>query len=223
VQIDSAIETISNHPLFLKSKAVVENNAYHTHEDVYSHSLKTLKIAREQITANFITDNEAKQKFLSFVSEDYGGVTRADCMVLTALLHDFGKILSVKENGQVQSILITNTQGITACPGHEYFGSTIVDQLLTDLSLPHRALEHIRSVVRLHDTFNEQYFAVKKEWTIDALLHDIKARAENYYIEALFNIRCDCFTAPPYQEALARGYELFNNPRLYFTRTYSIA
>lgn len=220
--MEKLIDKIIQNPLFLQLKDVVENNIYHNHEDVYSHSLKVKNTAQREIKADFITNPDAKKRFLEFVEEDFYGYKRADIMILVALLHDIGKILQVKEGGTIRSLLVTNEEGITSCPGHEYWGSTIVSEITKDLSLPRETVEYIANVIKLHDTFNAQYWLDRKDWTMDTLLNDVKSRAEGLYKEALFNIYCDCFTAAPFQSAKEVIVKIFNEPKLYERREYVI-
>ena len=98
--IDELIEKIVSGPYFLKLKSVVENNAYHNHETVYDHLLKTMNTAKEEIKGDFISNPEAKKLFGEFIREQVGNIERSNLMILTALLHDIGKMLQVEENGQ---------------------------------------------------------------------------------------------------------------------------
>lgn len=221
--IDNFIEKILQNPLFLKLKNVVENNGYHDHEDVYSHSIKTKDIALREIKGDFITNLEAKKAFLQFINEDFHGFKRADVMILIALLHDIGKILSVKEDSNIHPLLVTNAQSITSCPGHEYWGSTIVAEVLKDLSLPKEITDYMAAVIRNHDAFSADYFEAKSDWDLNFLLNHVKSRAEGLYKEAMFNQYCDCFTAQPYQKAKEMIVKIFNQPTLYIEREYVIA
>lgn len=216
------IEKIIQNPLFLRLKDVVENNSYHDHEDVYSHSIKTKDWAIKEITGDFITNTQAKQSFLQFVNEEIDGMKRVDIMVLIALLHDIGKILSVRDEDKTHSLLVTNVFGMTVCPGHEYWGSTIVDQLLQNLDLSEKITHYIATVIKLHDTFNADYFEDRATWPADFLINDVKSRAEGLYKEALFNIYCDCFTVDPFQAAKKMVIKIFNDPKLYGKREYTI-
>ncbi|MBI2329933.1 hypothetical protein HYU94_00910, partial [Candidatus Daviesbacteria bacterium] len=91
--INILIDKIIQSHLFLRLKEVVENGPYHNHEDVYSHVLKVKNAALKEIRADFITNQDAKDRFQKFVNEDLHGFKRADIMILIALLHDIGKIL----------------------------------------------------------------------------------------------------------------------------------
>lgn len=221
--IAQLIDKIIQNPLFLKLKDVVENNAYHNHEVVYSHLIKTKDTAQREIKGDFITNLEAKKLFVDFVNEDFQGMKRAGIMILIALLHDIGKILYVEENRRSRSIVVTDSSGITSIPGHEYWGSIIVADTLQGLNLDSETITYIASVVRLHDTFGEVYFNVKKDWTMETLLNDAKSRAEGLYKEAMFNQYCDCFTAKPFEYSKEMLIKLFNEPGLYINREYVIS
>ncbi len=218
--MEDLIGKIIQNPLFLKLKDVVENGLYHNHEDVYSHVLKVKDRALQAINADFITNPEAKEKFNTFINEGFYGFKRGDLMILTALIHDIGKILYVKEGGQTRPILVTNEAGQTFCPGHEYWGSTIVGEVVQDLSLPKEVIDYLAAVIVNHDTFSPLYFDSKANLNFDLLINDVKSRAEGFYIEALFNIYCDCYNAAPFQKAQSMIVKIFNEPKLYRKREY---
>lgn len=216
------ISKITSSPIFLELKNVVENNSYHDHEEAYSHLIKTKDAALREISADFISNHQAKKLFLDFVNQDFQGMRRADIMILIALIHDIGKILSVKEGDIIRSIVVTDSSGITSIPEHEYWGSTIVRRLLADFISNPEITSYISNVVRLHDTFSEVYFSVKKGSSMEALLNDVKSRAEGLYKEAMFNQYCDCFTAKPFEYGKEMITKLFNEPALYIERRYVI-
>lgn len=222
MNVEDLIEKIIKKPLFLKLKGMVENNSYHDHEDVYSHLIKTKDIAKREISGGFITNPEAKQLFLQFVKEDFYGMKRSDILVLIALLHDIGKMLSVKEGSNFHPILVTNSSGITSIPGHEYWGSTIVGYVLQGLTMEPEVITYMANVIRLHDTFNESCWPPKKDWPMEVILNDVKSRAEDFYKEALFNIYCDCFTAKQFEYGKEMIIKIFNEPDLYIKREYVI-
>lgn len=221
--IDEIVEKIIVSPFFLRLKDVVENNAYHDHESVYNHLVKTKDIAKREIKAEFISNPEAKKAFLEFVNEDFYGFKRADLMILIALLHDVGKILSVKEEGNLRSIVVTTSEGETIIPGHEYWGSTIVSEFINGLSLPKEAVDYISKVVGLHGEFQGEYLSSRKDWPMEELINDIKSKAQGYYIESLFNHYCDVHTAEPFQEMKPLVIKIFNQPEFYVKREYVIS
>lgn len=217
--IDTLINKIIQNPLFLRLKEVVENGPYHDHEDVYSHVLKVKDTALREINVDFIKNTDAKSRFLNFIQGDFHGCKRGDIMILIALLHDIGKVLHIKEGKITRPILATNDVGQTFCPGHEYWGSNIVNKFI---DLPKEIVEYVAAVIRNHDTFNPGYFEARKNLSWDLLVNDVKSRAEGYYIEALFNIYCDCFTGAPFQQAKEMIIKIFNEPKLYERRKYVI-
>lgn len=216
------IERIITSPLFLKLKNVVENNSFHNHETVFIHLIKTKDIAKRELTGDFIINPEAKKLFLRFINEDFHGMKRADIMVLIALLHDIGKILKVRQGNNTETIMVTDSSGITSVPGHEYWGSTIVEIMLKDLNMKPEIITYIANVVRLHDSFGGPYWASKKDWPLELTLNDVKSRAEGFYKETLFNIYCDCFNAEPFEPDKKMIIKVFNEPKLYLEREYVI-
>ena len=220
--IDPIVEKIINNPLFLRLKDVIENNGYHDHEKTYDHLIKTFETAKEQVKGDFITNPDAKKLFLEFVNTPLEELTNGDIMVLTALLHDVGKILSYKDGDSEQTLRHENTDGIVSNPGHEYWGSTIISYFLKDTVISVKIVEKIAAVIRMHDTFGAQYLTPKLGLPIDEIIDDVKARAEGLYKEAMFNQYCDCFTAMPFEACKAKIVEIFSEPSLYLKREYFI-
>ncbi len=220
--MNEIVEKILQNPLFLKLQLVIENNSYHNHEKTYDHLIKTFEIAKLQIRGNFIQNQVAKKLFLEFANNPFDNLTNGEIMLLTALLHDVGKILSYKDGFKEFNLRHENSEGIVSNPGHEYWGSTIVDKFVKDTGLSEKEIEKISETVRLHGTFGADYFEPKLNLSIKEIVDDIKARAEELYIEALFNVYCDCFTAKPFEKSKEKIIEVFNQPNLYTKRTYFI-
>lgn len=221
MDLDQLTEKIIATPYFQKLKNVVEDNDFHNHESVYNHLIKTATIAKRERKGNFITDTYAKEQFLAFMDHDVFGMPQKDVAVIIALLHDIGKILYIRENGKEYSINTKAPNGKTYCPGHEYLGSTIVRQVISDF-FSTELVNFIARIIKLHDTFGPDYFMSKMNWPLPSLINDMKARAEGYYKEALFNVYCDCFTAEVFQPAIKKIISVFNDPALYIPREYVI-
>lgn len=220
--LDEIVEKIISNPLFLKLKDVIETNGNHDHERTYDHLIKSYKTAREQIRGNFITNEEAKKLFLEFVDTPFENLTIGEVMILTALLHDVGKILSYKDEGKEYTLRHEDDDGIVSNPGHEYWGSTIVSEFVKDAGLSPKIIEKIARVIRLHDTCGADYLTPKFNLPINEIIDDLKARAEGFYKEAMFNQYCDCFTAKPFEESKKKIIEIFSQPYLYSPREYFI-
>lgn len=224
--LDELINKISSNELFLRLKNVVENvDGWHDHEDVFSHSVKTGDFAKNVRGGEFISNPHARELFAKWIDEDLFGMKKKDIGVLIALLHDCGKILKYKE-GDREETLITrkpSAKDQTLCPGHEYWGGEIVvREILRDSGLDTRIIDHISKVIKLHDAFSAGYFKDKQQWSVEDIIIDMKARAEGYYKEVLFNMYCDGYTAPAFEAGKARIKEIFNSPSFYSPRTYFI-
>lgn len=220
--LDQLADQIITTSQFQKLKTVEENNPYHDHEKVYDHLMRTYATAKEEIAGDFITDPVAKERYTAYINGEVSGMKRKDLMVTIALLHDIGKILVVKEGETQKSICETRVNGYTSCSGHEYWGSTIVGDVLKDMNFSKEQLAYIAQVIRLHDMYNDSYLNAKKDWPMSQTINDIKARGENTHIEVLFNIYCDNFTTTVFDGPRKQIIEIFNDPELYTQRTYII-
>lgn len=218
--VSSYIDRIVAHPQFSQLKNVIENNPWHDHENVFSHAMKTKDIAASEVSASFMQHPAAKRAFLAFMQETMHGLLRKDCMVLIALLHDVGKVLHYREGEEVKPLVFTKADGTTTAPGHEYWGSITGEQIAIDVGLPQEVIPYIARVIKLHDTFNDDYLRAKASWPKELFINDIKGRAEGVYIEALFTIYCDNYTASVSQDAQKIREQLFNDPSLYTPRAY---
>lgn len=159
---------------------------------------------------------------MEFVNTPFENLTNGDVMILTALLHDIGKILYYRDGENDYPLRHENTAGIVSNPGHEYWGSTIVRVFVKDTPLSEKIIEKIARVIRLHDTFGAHYLTPMFDFPMEKIIDDVKARAEGFYKEALFNQYCDCFTAKPFEKAKEKVIEIFNEPSLYTPREYFI-
>lgn len=230
MDIEKVLEQIQNHPLFLRLKNVIENGyeddkVWHDHEPVFDHSTKTLRIARERLTGDFITNPDAKKLFTDWLEQDIYGVKQKDLTLLIALIHDCGKILFYKE-GEKEASIVTPKPGFpdqVLCPGHEYWGAKfVVPELLKEFSFSEKIKEYIQTVVEYHGFFSNPYFPTKTNLTVEELLKGLKPYYGGYYIEGLFNMYCDGYTATAFEEGKKRIEELFNTPDLYIPREYFI-
>lgn len=130
MDVDKLIEKIKTNPIFLNLKKVIENNAYHDHQKTYDHLLITCDKAKGSVKGNFIPNKEAKGKFLEFMNEEVHGMKRSDVLILVALLHDIGKLFWFKEGSSEKPLEMILGRDITAYPSHEYWGGTLVPDVL---------------------------------------------------------------------------------------------
>lgn len=211
-------EKIIAHPYFQKAKDVIENNSCHDHQSVYDHLLLTANRAEKATRGEFITNQEAKVLFQQWLDEEIFGMGKRDVAIITALVHDIGKIFSYKENGKVYSIVKTREDGTTFIPGHEYWGATIVPKMLTDVGLSDKLANHIAELVRLH-TFQDIYAPIFSSIPMQKFLEKIKSQ-ENWYKESLLNSYADVQSCFP--EWIEFVKKVFNEPGLYREREYFV-
>ncbi|HUQ85552.1 MAG TPA: HD domain-containing protein [Candidatus Limnocylindrales bacterium] len=219
------IEQITTNSLFARLKDIQQNHkGWHDHESIFDHSVKTADIAKIVCEGDFITNPQADQLFSDWINEDLYRLKRKEIVVLTALVHDCGKILNTRDEEQFSTLSVQkpNYQNQNIFPGHEYWGGElVVPKILKDTDLPSGAKQLIASVVKQHGVFSD-FFNSRKDWPIKDLINFVKSQAEGYYMESLFNMYCDGFTASGFLYGKKRIEELFNESTLYIKREYFI-
>jgi len=129
--LNKAIELIKDNKDFLKLKTIVENNSGHDNEVEYDHCVKTYEIAKEAVKGEFITNNDAKQKFEDFLNKDIDGIKKRDILQIGALIHDIGKLIVLEKNGKQKPLGNINADGTFGLfPQHGYWGSLIVKNVM---------------------------------------------------------------------------------------------
>lgn len=203
--MNADIQKIIQNPLFLRLKDIIENNAFHNHESVFDHLVKTKDIAFREINGNFITNPDAKKLFLGFVNEKMDGRKRGDLMILAALLHDVGKL-------ETPQVIV---DCMTQAPGHEAKGGEIVPRFLEGLSLTDKQIEYISKIVGTHNAFQEEYLSQRGNLPIQDIVNDMKSKPDGLYIESMFNNFCDVYDAEPFQPYKDLVIKIFSEPKLY--------
>ncbi len=225
IDLDQIIEQIISTRLFLRLKDINENNeGWHDNESTFDHLVKTSKIARDEREGEFIQNRDAKKCFQEWMEEDISGVQRKDIVVISALVHDCGKLLSFKEANDIKPIMLkrSTTPDQTMFPSHEYWGGKlVVKEILKDISLPEEVKKYIAESVKQHGVFPE-YFNDKDSWSTDEIITDIKSQAEGLYKESLFNMYCDGYTASAFLKGKEMVEKAFSESSLYNRRTYFI-
>ncbi len=152
-------------------------------------------------------------------------IPREDIVVITALVHDCGKLLSYEESGDIKTIVLKKSisPDQTIFPSHEYWGGKIVTpEILKDIELPKEVKEYIAECVKQHGVF-PAYFNDKDSWSLDEIINDVKSQAEGLYKESLFNMYCDGYTASAFLKGKEMVEKVFGEPTFYNTRTYFIS
>lgn len=223
--IEKIITQLVAHPYFEKIKKIKEVNAGHTEDSIYTHLMQTLAVAQKSIDGNFLTDQQAKKSFTSFMDKKTQGILYKDVALLIALVHDIGKMLSFSENGKIFPMNIQHPiakKGETYNPGHEYWSSTLIPNLFKDSALPQEIIDYITTVVRLHGEIFNTYIIIKDFPLVDAI-RDVKARVENYHVEVLFNSYCDITYHKSLHPCRVLIEKMLNHPDTYLRREYFVA
>ncbi|MGI8420097.1 MAG: CRISPR-associated endonuclease Cas3'' [Candidatus Levyibacteriota bacterium] len=214
-------EKIITHPYFQKTKTIIENNVCHENESVYDHSLATAKRADECVTGAFVSNPKAKVLFNKWMQEEPFGMQYKHIAVVIALLHDIGKILVYEENSQQIPLNAIQEDGKTRASGHEYWGSTIVPEILCDVGLSAELATYIANIVKLHGVLMMPHFVKTK--TLEEYISDMKTQGQGFEKEILFNIYADTANCPIFKSWLETVIQIFNIETFYQKRNYVIA
>ncbi len=223
--IEEVLQQISEHPYIQKTKHVCEVNAAHTEDSVHTHLMQTLDMARKSIDGNFISHPQAKQLFDNFMNRKIEGVAYKDIALLFAFIHDVGKILSFKEGNEVFPMNIQKPNaplGNTYNPGHEYWGSQLVPEILKNLPMNQKLVEYITTIVRLHGQVFD-YHTSFIQFPLEDAIRDVKSRVEGYHLAVLFNSYCDAAYNKPLQPCRELIVQMLNSPSTYTLREYIVS
>lgn len=213
--LDETVEKIKKNENFLKLKKVIENNVGHDHEPVYDHCIKTFELAKKNIDGHLITNEAAKKEFEKYINAEVGGIKKRDLMLLTALIHDYGKLAVFDDGGKKININVKFPDGHTMAQGHDYWGSVMIRDFLSEFDLPSESTDYISRIINLHlagwSYWEDHALSVKER------LWKFKLRLQNVHIEVFFNIYCDAFYGNNFKKSLNYPIELLNMPEAYST------
>lgn len=129
-------------PRWRMLKAIIERNPWHREQSVYDHTVLVVR-ATEYLCGLGEFHLPLLEAMRVYLREPIGsqGIERWYLLRLAAFAHDFGKGLCY----------VNNPDGTTSCPGHEWLGSAMIEEmLLQNFSLDVLAASYVMSVVRQH-------------------------------------------------------------------------
>lgn len=118
-------------------KECIENNPWHTNESVYNHTIKVVKQLAECVESS-------NGRIKLYVGEKLDQRSRYDLLVVSALLHDMGKINTFRVE-----------DGITSAVGHEEEGAILSVPILNELNFSYRQSEFITTIIREHGMLSD--------------------------------------------------------------------
>ena len=158
-------------------------------------------------------------KFEKFLNQEVGAVKNRDLLQITALVHDCGKITVFENLGPIHSSIPNGPDGSKEAPGHAYWGSIVVRDILKRSGLSDEVIEFIANCVRLH-LAGWQCWSVKI--SKQDLLRQLKLWSENYHAEMIFNVYCDLFYNTGFKDRIHLPLELLNMPETYEPLKYAV-
>lgn len=135
-----------------RAKSVIENNISHLNTSLFDHSMYVLEKFQKLLKLKFIHEEEtrviAKDYFSSLISER----KRAELLLLSAPLHDLGKLKALKKN----------RDGVTSASGHEKVSVKLASGVLERIGLNKGDLDYLREIIRLHSGFSLRFLSYLK-------------------------------------------------------------
>lgn len=97
----------------------------------------------------------------------------------------------------------------------------VVPELLKNIPISREVKRYIEQVIEYHGLYSA-FFPSKEQWSLGEVMDNVKSYYCGYYIEGLFNMYCDGYTATAFEVGKRRIEELFNTPEFYIPREYFI-
>ncbi|MBP9716811.1 MAG: HD domain-containing protein [Candidatus Levybacteria bacterium] len=210
--LDRIAIQIKSHRYFDLSKKVIENNENHKNDPINEHLNRTFEKAKEFSDGNLITNLQAKIEFKKILNNEISGIKKSDLLVITALLHDIGKIIIFLDGSKEIPLLKRKSNYNNSFPAHEYWGSILAREILTEIKLPPEAIDFICKCIRLHNAGFNVWF---EDLSNEERLWEIKLRSENIHFELIFGTYCDLFYGADFQDKLQLPIGVLNMPETY--------
>lgn len=204
---EEIINQIKNHRYYELSKNVIENNENHHRDPINEHLERTFEKAKEISDGNIILNPNIKSEFEKILNTEIGGIKKCYLLQIVALLHDIGKIIIFVDAKKEVPLLKPTVGANNSFPAHEYWGSVLAKEILTELNLPSDSIEFICKCIRLHNAgFNVWY----EDLSNKERLWEIKLRSENIHFELIFGTFCDLFYGKAFQDKINNVLEVLN-------------
>src|SRR4051812_30770967 len=72
-------------------RGIIENNPWHTNDDVFVHTMSVFQHVQNNLRLDFVTNEETKEKIHCYLSERVGDLTNKEILLWATLLHDCAK------------------------------------------------------------------------------------------------------------------------------------
>lgn len=132
-------------PEYYRLEKFVENNPWHLHQDVFSHSVKVMAGLEKVLEFEFLADSQKQVAKAYCAAVVTNGMSRIERLRAVVLLHDISKSL----------VFTQLPDGSTQCPGHEFLSAAMVNDFADRLALNKTAMLEIRGMVLLHGSISE--------------------------------------------------------------------
>jgi len=129
-------------PEIYELKKTTENNSWHKSQNLFDHTIKVVANLDRILKPNSLLKLTSKSA-IQGLKETTGKYNRRDLLMISAVLHDIGKPIT----------LINNSDNTTRCPAHETIGASLIPRFSKRLSLTDRDEKYIKKLVEYHSLF----------------------------------------------------------------------
>jgi putative nucleotidyltransferase with HDIG domain len=161
-------------PELYEMQGLIENNAWHDHDPVFVHSVAVLERMRKNLALDFVTDPQVKTRIESHLDATVSDYSKLELLQVAALLHDIGKPMTLKKEGE-----------LTTCINHEAVGADFVPTILKRLSFQPAEIEYIALLIKHHGLAHEVLDSSKTEEQLKEDFHRIKEQHRDIFVEMM--------------------------------------
>jgi len=158
-------------PELYELNSVVENNPWHDHDSVFSHTLKVLKQLEKLL-------KHADKKVSGYLSLKIDGNTRRQILFLATAFHDIAKPETFEEK-----------DGVTNCPYHEEVGVKKVGPILDRFDLSEKEKINIKKIIKYHGQIHGILSLEKDQLEIQ--LNEFRKKCTDIFIEQILLAMAD--------------------------------
>lgn len=155
-------------------KKVVEDNAWHKKQDVFEHTIAVLN-QLERLLKMKMFDSRKNKLLRNHLNENVGNHTREELLIVSTLFHDIAKPVTA----------IKDKHGIVRCPGHELFGSAIIEKFSPLLGLNKKDEEFVKRIICSHGFIVEAQNQIIDKGNKTYFMDNYKRAVGNIYYELL--------------------------------------
>ena len=155
-------------------RKIVENGAWHERQDVFTHTMAVLEQLESLLRMKVF--KPSKRKILQIeLGKKVDNYTRKELLTISTLLHDIAKPITIMKD----------KAGMVRCPGHEFFGSGMVESFSLRFGLSKKDEDFVKRIVYSHGMIVEVLNQIMGKGNKEYYLSSYKNVVGDIYYELL--------------------------------------